>query len=80
MAKDDVYRQCMLVLTSNDGSLRFVDICWIPTDKAKVGRVLRIDDVDGWVVRATYAARSFEDLEGERYMQKHLEENLKDHC
>ena len=46
-----------------DGSF---DTVWIPTKFAKVGKVLRIGDEDGWVVREVYATATREYVDAQR--------------
>jgi hypothetical protein len=36
---------------------------WIPNEKAKVGKILRIGDEDGWRLAKIYDVLSEEDLE-----------------
>ena len=52
-----LYRQCELV----NGDKRRV--AFIPNEKAKAGKILRIGDEDGWRVAKTYDVLSEEDLE-----------------
>jgi hypothetical protein len=64
--------QCELVLHKGKGDVA-VHVAWIPSDKAIIGKVLRIRDMPGeWMVRETYSQQRAEDrIEGETDYKRH---------
>jgi hypothetical protein len=47
MSKKETHTQCSL----ENGNKRYT--CWLPTDKAIIGKVLKIEEEDGWKVTGT---------------------------
>ena len=57
MARGDNSTQCEL----RSGKRRYV--AWIPTESAKIGRVVTIDDIDGeWTVHEVYESAKTADM------------------
>jgi len=60
--KKQMYTQCML--KRNLGNLNLIDVCWIPTERAIVGKVLKLKKdeneewEDNWVVLRVYGTAS----------------------
>ena len=52
MAKNNTMTQCKL------GRKDIIDIAWIPNKFAKVGKYLRIKEVNGWKVLEVWNSRS----------------------
>lgn len=60
MASTDTYTQVRMTLGDS------VDVVWILTKFARVGKVLRIGDEDGWVVTHVFNTTSREYLDEQR--------------
>lgn len=69
------YTQCRLKKKTEAGSMH--QMSWIPTEFAKVGKVIKLRDEDtdvwddGWVVEAAYSTRSWEEVNKASQLYKH---------
>jgi len=58
------YKQCQL----NKGTR--VLVTWLPENYAKVGKVLKLKDDDGWVVREVWATTTKKDVTDKEWDHK----------
>ena len=69
-----MYKQCRLVKTTNTGKL--YQVSWIPSQFAKVGKVLQLKNSNtdtwdsGWIVESAGEAHEFDELDRQRDAQK----------
>jgi len=75
MSKDVNYTQCKLKKKTQDGETH--QMSWIPSEFAKVGKVLKLRDEgtdnwdNGWVVEAAYSTRTWEEVNRASQLHKH---------
>jgi hypothetical protein len=77
--KENLYKQCRLERATDTGTI--VDVSWIPSHLAKVGKKLSIQKdgvwVDGWVVAmAGSTLRTYDEMNSQRSAHKRWEDVL----
>lgn len=75
-----LYKQCTME-RQLDGNSKHIDVAWIPTSFAKVGRKLSIKNsndewVEGWTVMSVGGSKDFDELKLQRDAQKRWERVL----
>jgi hypothetical protein len=75
MSREVNYTQCRLKKKTPEGSMN--QMSWIPSEFAKVGKVLKLREEDtdqwddGWIVEAAYSTRSWEEVNKASQLHKH---------
>jgi hypothetical protein len=75
MSREVDYTQCKLSKKTQNGEMR--QMSWIPSEFAKVGKVLKFRDEDtgewdeGWIVEAAYSTRSWAEVNVASQLYKH---------
>ena len=74
MAKSNKYVQCLLVKSVPGVGYRN-DVAFIPIEFAILNKCLKIEDDNGWIVKAIYkdSIRTIDDLNNQRNTQKTYE-------